>query len=95
MYALQAKSKQKAKSVSSSVQHKHANKHIASKSHSNATNSVQSRSYTSPPVQRLSLVQSKLAIGEANDPYELEADMVADRVVDGQEAPKISRLSRP
>ena len=37
-------------------------------------------------------VQAKLTVGQANDPFEREADTVADRVTAGQPAPPISPI---
>ncbi|MEC9432073.1 MAG: DUF4157 domain-containing protein [Pseudomonadota bacterium] len=45
-----------------------------------------------PAVSALAGVQRKLAVGKAGDPYEREADAVADRVMAGQPAPAISAL---
>jgi len=39
------------------------------------------------------IIQPKLAIGQANDRYEREADNVADHVVADKPAPKISSIS--
>lgn len=49
--------------------------------------------YSAPPARILSFpIQTKVAIGRPNDPYEREADAVADRVVAGQPVTSISSL---
>lgn len=48
--------------------------------------------YSSGPVLGLP-VQRKVVIGRVNDPYEKEADSVADRVTAGQNVPFVSRLT--
>lgn len=49
--------------------------------------------YAAAPALALGMpVQVKLAVGQANDPYEQEADSVAERVVQGAPAPEISAI---
>lgn len=49
--------------------------------------------YSAPPAQILNFpIQTKVAIGRPNDPYEREADAVANRVVAGQPVTSISTL---
>jgi hypothetical protein len=49
--------------------------------------------YSAPPAQILSFpIQTKVAIGRANDPFEREADAVAGRVVAGQPVTSVSTL---
>ena len=47
------------------------------------------------PVESSSLIQTRLTIGAADDPYERDADAVADRVMRKQPAGPISRLGSP
>ncbi len=49
--------------------------------------------YGAGPVMTLGSVQTKLTVGQANDPYEREADQVADRVVSRQPAPPITPIA--
>lgn len=49
--------------------------------------------YSSCPIHALSApVQAKFTIGKANDPYERQADSVADHVVSGRKAPAITPI---
>lgn len=48
--------------------------------------------YSAGPVVNLSPVQAKYTIGAVNDPFESEADAVAENVVSGKSVPSISRL---
>jgi len=48
--------------------------------------------YTAGPVLGLP-VQRKVVIGRVNDPYEKEADSVADRVTTGRDVPFVSRIT--
>jgi hypothetical protein len=48
--------------------------------------------YAAPPPLRLPF-QAKFVVGRPNDPYEREADTVADRVVGGGNAPAVSRVA--
>ena len=51
--------------------------------------------YTAGPVHTLTdPIQTQLIVGPVNDPYEQEADMVAERVTARQQAPPISRLGK-
>ena len=93
MSALQAKAKPKSKKGNS---HHHFNAGSSS-SHvygpSPAASSQLSAFYSAGPVFGLGTsVQTKLAIGQPNDPYEREADAVADRVTAGGQAPPISLI---
>lgn len=67
----------------------------ASNSHGTgrALNSSAGNFYSAAPVFGLKgPAQPKVAVGKANDPYEQEADRVADKVTDGLPAPLISSL---
>ncbi|MBD3318106.1 MAG: DUF4157 domain-containing protein [Chitinivibrionales bacterium] len=50
------------------------------------------RNQRSPAVPLAAPVQKKVTVGRAGDPYEREADTVADHVVAGKRAPAISRI---
>ena len=45
-----------------------------------------------PAVSLAAPVQTKVVLGRVGDPYEREANAVADRIVRGQPAPSIGRL---
>lgn len=69
-------------------------KKTASKTPPRHTPTKQGNGSANHAAQALALpgIQRKLAVGKAGDPYEREADAVADRVMSGQPSPPISRI---
>ena len=95
MSAVQAKAKSKERNASSKVKHKQVVPlRLAVKAGPARPVNAQAKAfYSAPPLQLLNLpVQAKVAIGRTNDPYECEADSVANRVVTGQSITSISTL---
>jgi hypothetical protein len=66
----------------------------SSSSDAGTANAGVSGFYSAGPVLNLGGVQGKLVVGQANDPYEREADMVADQVVQGKPVTSISSISQ-
>ena len=91
MSVAQVKSKQKSKKTHS-PHHRASNGTMASGA-SRTSSSRLGAFYSAGPVFGLAApVQTKLTIGRANDPYEREADAVADHVMSGRPAPAISPI---
>ena len=91
MYGTQTKKTKNTNRSSNSVHRKRIDSSGASKSKA-AGRTLRSEN-SSRPMQRLSSMQNKLAIGKAGDAYEREADAVSDDVVAERKAPEISRMS--
>jgi hypothetical protein len=93
MSTTQAKAKSKPKSTQR-TQH-HVSKGKTGEAHGlfHFSSSQLSAFYSAGPVFSLDgLVQTKIAIGQPDDPFEREADAVAERVTAGQQVPPISLI---
>ncbi|MGA1839283.1 MAG: DUF4157 domain-containing protein [bacterium] len=93
MSALQTKTKPKSKKTDSHHHFNGASNTMCTHSPSSDSCSQLSAFYSAGPVFGLSSpIQTKVVISRPGDPYEKEADSVADRVIAGEQIPGISHI---
>ena len=90
-HAVKTKAKTRSKSSPNRGHSGFANSAFSSSAPSHSSNQQLSAFYSAgPAVGLVSPVQAKFTIGKSNDPYEREADSVADSIVCGGKAPPIT-----